>query len=883
MLVKSVYGRPSGGASVSGGFDGAPCASEFDGRRQCTNGIEGFRIDMSGRRVVAALLAMMLGAAMISFLPGVPSASADGAPPDSALTKSGEGVFANLQVTVSQTKNLINQVITVAWQGGVPTEPLTGAFGANYLQIMQCWGDDPEGPERTQCQYGRSGQSTPIAGAWVRSRQVHYVGVLDDQKETLAKPAGNTFVPFWPVGHPQPTDPADGDNNDFFDPQVTNEVPLARTGGDGAGVVHFEVETVSQAAGLGCGDPVTVSGATKGRSCWLVIVPRGNIEVDGSSRLGTNTTSDGLQSSPLSQTNWDNRIVFPLEFLPVGQACPIGSPERRMVGHELVVDAVTSWQPALCAGGGALFSYSQLGDDVARAQVVSGNSPGLALVTNPIPPDQVPPDQPLVYAPVGLSGLAIAFNIEHQPVPGGPPENLKLDGVPFTSMKLTPRLVAKLLTQSYQGAVNGPPGYRKDSSLGLTVDPEFLELNPDYKGFSFYTTPPDALVQLGSADVTSLLWSWVEADPDARAFLAGNPDKFGMVVNPFNKDLSLPTSMFPRNDQSCTDLIDALTQVKYGICTLDVHPFTNDMHEAGRAASRGDSLARKNVVDAQTKQINPQTVNRQSPGQRALLTVVDTATAAQYGLSTAALRNAAGQFVTPTTASLQAGEAAMTPSAAAGVLASNPGATDPTAYPLAALSYAVTAPSMLDITAGKDYAAFLRYVAGPGQQPGIEPGQLPPGMAPLPDTLKAQAVAAAATIEAQAGKSPDSPPTPQLTMPGDVPGGAIGSTSSPTAAPGPETAATNSVGGPSAPPAGVPAPGPGSPRTKVPSVVQQPVAGVRRTPSSPVPAVGALLLTLLVCGGLAAMSSPMLQSPAIHWFGAAVRRLRRRGATPTEQ
>jgi hypothetical protein len=73
--------------------------------------------------------------------------------------------------------------------------------------------------------------------------------------------------------------------------------------------------------------------------------------------------------------------------------------------------------------------------------------------------------------------------------------------------------------------VNGAPDYRKDSPQGLTVDPEFLELNPNYQNYAFYTTPPDALVQLGGADVTSLLWSWVTSDPDARAFLSGTPDK----------------------------------------------------------------------------------------------------------------------------------------------------------------------------------------------------------------------------------------------------------------------------------------------------------------------------------------------------------------------
>jgi hypothetical protein len=272
-------------------------------------------------------------------------------------------------------------------------------------------------------------------------------------------------------------------------------------------------------------------------------------------------------------------------------------------------------------------------------------------------------------------------------------------------------------------------------------------------------TPAEALVQLGGSDLTSLLWSWVKADPDASAFLAGKPDQFGMVTNPNNKGLTLPTSVFPRNDQSCTDTnLGGAVTGKF--CTLDAHPFTTDMHDAGRSASRGDSQARTPVLgpDGTTpilKKLDPQ-----APGQRALLAVVDTATATRYALPTAALRNTAGQFVTPTTPSLLAGEAAMTPSAVPGVLAPDPTATNPAAYPLTALSYAVTAPTKLDTAAGKDYATFLRYAAGPGQQPGIAPGQLPLGMAPLPDPLKAQTITAATTIEAQAGTTATGPPTP---------------------------------------------------------------------------------------------------------------------------
>ena len=838
---------------------------------------------MNACRVVAALLAMMLGAVMVSVLPSAPMASAappDGASSDSALTVSGKGDFANLKVTVSQTKNLINQVVTVTWTGGEPTVPVSGEFGVNYLQIMQCWGDGPDGPERTQCQFGGSNlQSSPAAGNWVRSRQLNY-GNLVDPNETLRQPAGsfiNVFLPFWAAGKdaPGPTDVVTSNNNDFFDSQVTNEVPLGRTHGDHTGLEFFEIQTVRQAAGLGCGDPVTAGGAstTTPRKCWLVVVPRGTKEVDGKPRVGSST--DQQASSPLSQSNWDNRILIPLEFVPVGQNCPIGSPERRMIGHELTSDAVSRWQPVLCAGGGAAYNYTQLGDDVARNLMLDGSSPGLALMTNPIPPERAPPDHPLVYAPVGLSGLAIAFNVEHQPAPDAPAGEQVLDGVRFSSMKLTPRLVAKLLTQSYLGSVQVPSDTMKNNAIGLTVDPEFLAINPEYKGFSTFKSPPDALVQLGDSDLTSLLWSWVKADADASAFVTGTPDPSKMVVNPVNQGFPLPTSTFPRNDESCLDNVIIGPGVKGKICTLDGHPFTNDMHDSGLSASRGDSQARTQVPDPQNNPV-PKKVDRQVPGKRALLAVVDAATATRYGLPTAALKNTAGQFVAPTTDSLLAAETAMKPSAVPGVLAADPATTNPAAYPLTALSYAVTAPSTLDAAAGKDYATFLRYASGPGQQLGIASGQLPFGMAPLPAALKAQTIAAAATIEAQAGKAAGEPAGPKPASTGGAIGGAA-STGGSNGSTGTNGTTTGRFGTPS-PGAVAQVPGGSGGSVAAPNVAQQPVAGVRRTPVLPAPAVGALLLVILISGALAASSSPVM-----YVLGGVGRRLLRRGVGPVEQ
>lgn len=63
------------------------------------------------------------------------------------------------------------------------------------------------------------------------------------------------------------------------------------------------------------------------------------------------------------------------------------------------------------------------------------------------------------------------------------------------------------------------------------------------------------------------------------------------------------------------------------------------------------------------------------------------------------------------------------------------------------------------------------------------------------------------------------------------------------------------------------------------------VRQVRRelSPTVAAPAVGALLLTILISGALAAASSPVLLSPVVQRLVAALPGRLRRGVTPTEQ
>ncbi|MER6799772.1 hypothetical protein, partial [Amycolatopsis mediterranei] len=518
----------------------------------------------------------------------------------SAVTVSGTGSFSGLKVTVGQTTDLINQTVHLSWTGGAPTGP-SGNFATNYLQLMQCWGDDPAGPAREQCQYGGlAAQGSPVAGAWARRRQVSYGSTLVDPLETLKPEAGQqAVVPFRSV-----TGVTTTSTGDFFTAGTTNELPLAKTRLDGGGEVDFEVQTALESYGLGCG--TVVNGSP--RSCWLVVVPRGTTEVDGSTVGGDNRPQ--LDSSPLSASNWASHISIPLKFQPVGAACPIGAAERPTSGDEFLSDAVLRWQPKLCSGGGTVFGFTQVPDGVARQTVVSDN-PGLAFLRDPVPADQV--TRPLVYAPVALSGLSVAFITERQSAGEGvvPPAIWQRDGEQIADLNLTPRLLAKLLTQSYVLSLPVRQDYLKGNPDSLTADPEFVALNPEFTDSGRLMSIVDALVPTVDMDATTALWRWIAADKDATDFLNGVPDANGMKVNPNFKGLKLPVSNFPKADLTCTGT-GLLTS-----CALDLRPLAGDMHEAGRAISRGDTLGKAPTGFA-TPDGKPQlkAVDREPQGQR---------------------------------------------------------------------------------------------------------------------------------------------------------------------------------------------------------------------------------------------------------------------------
>ena len=694
--------------------------------------------------------------------------------------------FKNLTVSVSQTKNLVNQGITVSWAGARPTSSL--GYATNFMQVMQCWGDADTGPTPEQCQWGApSATIGNLTGVNVSKRDL----VLGDdpaQDPQLVGDAANPDllldppvespnlrafrVPFRTVGGTLAKSTAE--LSKLFDSSTSNEVSAGRTGLNGTGQVAFETQTSLEAPHLGCGaDVKAADGSTWPRSCWLVVVPRGELNLDNS--LNTTTSSERISGSPLSATAWKERMVVKLDFQPVSQACPIGNAEQRIVGAENITEAITSWQPALCQTG-TTYGYSLIGDEEARGQIVSPveGASRLAIVTDPVDKEAAG-DAVLAYAPVAESAIVVAYTIDYRLYPDA--KAADRNGLQVENLALSPRLVAKLLTQSYRADVPGRGAASPvitSNPLNILLDPEFLDLNPDFVGSTSDNDPVGLMVALGNSDANALVWSWLRADPLARAFLAGDPDEWGMRVNPAYSALDLANDAsvdsFPKADLTTAK---SGADVEPGYGTLDMRPYMNDMHEAAIRTLKADPN-NKSSWDPFKQPAAYVSLGAQIPGQRFIMSITDAASAARYGLNTARLVNGAGQPTAATPESINKAVTLMADSEQApGVKVVDPTKRSVGAYPLAMLSYAAV--NVCESTKQQlaDYSKLISYAAGAGQLSGDARGSLPRGYVPLASEFLKQATSVADDLvskKAVAKLCPQPEPTPTETPePTDTP------------------------------------------------------------------------------------------------------------------
>ena len=638
--------------------------------------------------------------------------------------------FKNLDITVSQTENLVNQGIRVSWTGGKPTS--AGEYASNYLQFMQCWGDAATGPTPQQCQWGTPTNTvgnllgTNASGRDLVEYEDNAQLYTNDIKRTPPRSNPNLRVfgfPFTSV-----KGGSEFDVSSYFTSATTNEITAARTGRDGTGSVSFETQTSLEAPHLGCG--AVVASTNSARSCWLVVVPRGDHNLDGS-YAPTASAAGRVKGSPLSASAWKNRVVVKLDFQPVAVSCPIGNTERRIVGSELIADAITSWQPSLC-GTGTTYGFSQIGDGEGRRQIVTDVEGGskFAVVTDPLDPATAG-DAKISYAPIANSSIVVAYNIDYALTSSA--AQVGKNGTQVSDLVLNARLISKLLTQSYRvdvpGSGTGDP-VLTGNPRSLVTDPEFLELNPDFKGWITGINPDGLLVALGSSDANAHVWKWLASDPLAAAFLKGEADEWGMKINSSYLSLNLATAAtdnFPKADLT-TYRVSPAPEPGFG--TLDMRPYMNDMHEAAYRTLKADANV-KITWDETKEPASYVSAGPQLPGQRFMLTLTDSASAERYGLSTARLVNPAGQAVGATDAAVTKAIEAMPDSTVAGVKLFDPNIRTLGAYPLSMPTYAAINACATSKATIKDYASLLSYAIGAGQVSGSAAGQLPNGYVPV--------------------------------------------------------------------------------------------------------------------------------------------------------
>jgi hypothetical protein len=576
-------------------------------------------------------------------------------------------------------------------------------------------------------------------------------------------------------------------SNQFFSSLSSNEVTWAGSDSSGKGNVKFELQTASSAPGLGCGTATKVASKFVGQPCWLVILPRG---------IKDNRQNAILQSG-LFWDAWKHHLAIKLDFRPIGVRCPIGIPERLVQGSELAGAAFSSWQPRLChEGAKSAFVISNQFDGDALESASSSETSPLAITTRALRKEA---DNSLVYAPLAIGGISVTFSIDRRVDESKdiPADIRALNLTPFNSVRMTPRLLAKLLTSSYQDALPldadiGPVNLNPNN---ITQDPDFLAVNNNSDHWEFMNLRlggiGDALVPNSRSFLAERVWTYIMSDAEGQDFMAGKPDPFGMKINPwFSTDkkinpsgtaFTMPNLGFPKSDPvEKPDTTQTGSLSPSGpINVVTWRPYLSDFEEGAKATLTGNSYQLGAWDINKTPPAFAKTP-RSSLGFRRVIAITTTTAAARFQSLQVALRNPAGEFVTPSVDSLKEAQNAMTASSDnAGVYELNFDSKKAKeasgAYPLAVPIYAALNPKQSESGTRVAYADLIKFAVSEGQTPGTELGDLPPGYAPLNADFVKTALAVAKVIR-NGGKDPnqdsngggevvpEEKPAPQLTQ-----------------------------------------------------------------------------------------------------------------------
>ncbi len=675
------------------------------------------------RRITAAALVVLFAGAFAA-LPVAPASAAGFRKTEtiSRTTLNADGTSTVLDtrtvsVSVAQTSDLRGrQQIDVSWSGAHPTGGLvsdpnsTEASRQEYpMVILECRGIDANSAP--------AGQRLDPTTCWTQTPDERYQDSFDqdnqfpewrlDRYETVADRAAKVnpppaslncddgsvvsrFVPFvaadktvypWGPNGACGIPPEGSLNEDSAAPPAN--ATYAPTGTDGTGTASFDIWTAQENESLGCS--ITVP-------CSLVMVPIMGISCDpaaaglpaedrppadvvdvaaaecektGRYAPGQQFSSD-VRFGPgdtsvvgalwWSASNWRNRITVPLGFAPAANVCDVvdNRVPVDIYGSELMDQAAILWQAKFCQDPRLFkFEHVSTGEPQAKSALADG-SISSALISDPPTGGWT---VPTVNAPVSVTGFAISYAVDDA------------NGHAYAHLKLSPRLLAKLLSESYWGQTGLQQDYLRlpasnkfakmaKNPQDITRDPEFIKLNPGI-GPTIQSQAASTLLALsGDSDVMFALTSYINADPDARAFLNGVTDPWGMTVNPTYKGIKLPLSAWPLEDTFLSPditLQDCLLNDKHQLVPVPILPLIAAPMAtlAGIAKAMQFAIANSQtscvpLQDVITNEIFGGTLKplgREPAGRRFMLGLTAVGDSTLYGLHSAALESSPGHYV----------------------------------------------------------------------------------------------------------------------------------------------------------------------------------------------------------------------------------------------
>jgi hypothetical protein len=661
---------------------------------------------------------------------------------------------AQAHASITPSSNIGNEeTVTVSWSGFTPTTP-----DPNSLSV----------------------------------RLKDLVGIY----ECVANPPGKKYFYtrdcYTQLPPDDPTYPGDGNK---VDPVLDDYGLYGVTGPDGNGQTGFQVQTGT----LHTGEPFNNATPIKAfniqcdqsHPCVLKVVDFGSY-FDTWTRDGVN-----FPGHPLTPGDWtelaDAAPSVPLSF---GNAtsCPPPAPTTPQIdveGAGSASYAINTWNGQLCTSRTPLnLNYTTTGEYTAASDFQSGATE-VALAS--LAPSSGPKGGSYVAAPLDVSGVDIAFRIDDA-----------VTGTPVTTVRLTPRLVAMLVTDS---GTFGDVYADSASIYPLTLDPEFQALNPGVHfpgAFGGYGVI-EPILEGAATDDTEILTQWIADDADARAFLRG-ADPCGAKLNANWAGVSYPTPIFRDLEQNpsfpawsgyynpITNLLQAVNDLFYG-----KPAGFNPVDSTGSAASMPPVVA---VEDAMYAELDNTSTVRAAEPAASLSSASKDSTIGQYvtvtspGHCTPKSLTSFSGFTAPTTANLATALGTMTRNRD---LTMQPPVTTtvPGAYPLTKVDYAFLPSSNLTEAKAKALAQFVDYVAGPGQSGSV----LPYGYTPLPAFLVNQDTTAAAAVLKSVPSTPKpgggtGGPLPGSTSFGSTPAGSTSFGSTPSTST--STTATSSASGGSA-------------------------------------------------------------------------------------